>query len=110
MAVTIGELRDRISIQARSGAQDETGEPISEWVEVAAVSASVRDLLARELLAAAAAQSQITTKIVIRYRDGIAPDMRAVRGSELFHIQAVMNMSGRRDWMELMCVKGMPDA
>lgn len=106
----IADLRDVVTIQAPGTAQDDIGEPIAAWVDVATVRASVRDLTGRELMAAQAAQSLVTTNITIRFRADVLPAMRVLRGGEVFDIQTVMNPSGKRDWTVLMCVRGVPNA
>lgn len=106
----IGALRDRITIQSQSTTQDAIGEPVQAWVEVATVWASVRDLTGREFLAAQAAQNTVQTKILIRHRAGIVPAMRVLRGTTIYNVEAVLNASGRPDYLVLMCSKGAGDA
>lgn len=107
---TIGALRDVVTIQTPGSAQDEIGEAVPAWTALAVVRASVRDLTGRELIAAQAVQSMVTTKITIRFRDDVTAAMRVTRGAEVFQIESVLNPSGRRDWLELMCAKGGPNA
>jgi SPP1 family predicted phage head-tail adaptor len=106
----IGDLREVITIQAPGIGQDDIGEPVPAWGAFVTVRAAVRDLIGRELIAAQAVQSQVTTKITIRFRDDIQPAMRVVRGADVYEIENVMNPSGRRDWIELLCVRGRPNA
>lgn len=103
----IGDLRDVVTIQAPGIGQDDIGEPVHAWGAFVTVRANVRDLTGRQLFAAQAAQSQVTTRITIRFRDDITTAMRVVRGTEIYTIQNVMN-GGRRDWTELLCVRGVP--
>jgi SPP1 family predicted phage head-tail adaptor len=106
----IADLRDVVTIQAPGVAQDEIGEPVAAWTAFASVRANVRDLTGRELFAAQAVQSQVTTKVTIRFREDVLPSMRVMRGAEAFTIQDVMNTTGRRDWTELLCVRGVANA
>lgn len=108
--MTIGDLRDVVTIQAPSAGQDAIGEPVAGWTDFVTLRAGVRDLTGRELIAANAIQSQITTAVTIRFRNGVLPAMRVLRGDEVYVIEAVLNPTGRRDWLVLMCVKGRPDA
>jgi SPP1 family predicted phage head-tail adaptor len=107
----IGDLRDVVVIQAPAAGQDNIGEPLAaSWSAFATVRACVRDLTGRELIAAQSVQSQVTTKITIRYRADLLPSMRVTRGTDIYQIQNVMNPSGRKDWTELLCIRGLPDA
>lgn len=106
----IGDLRDVVTIQAPGTGQDDIGEPVPAWGAFVTVRACVRDLLGRELIAAQGVQSQVTTKITMRFRDDIQPAMRVTRGADLYEIESVINPSGRRDWIELLCVRGRPNA
>lgn len=108
--MTIGDLRDVVTIQAPGTTQDAIGEPVAGWTDFVTLRAGVRDLSGRELIAANAVQSQITTKVTIRFRNGVLPAMRVVRGADVYVIESVLNPSGKRDWLVLMCVKGRPDA
>jgi SPP1 family predicted phage head-tail adaptor len=107
---TISDLRDVVTIQTPGVGQDDIGEPVAAWGAFVTVRANVRDLTGRELMAAQAVQSQVTTKITIRFRDDIVPAMRVTRGAEVYTIQNVMNPSGRRNWTELLCVRGVANA
>jgi SPP1 family predicted phage head-tail adaptor len=107
---TIGALRDVVTIQQAGAMQDEIGESVPAWTAIAVVRASVRDLIGRELIAAQAVQSLVTTKITIRFRTDVTAAMRIVRGTEVFQIESVLNPSGRANWLELMCIKGAPNA
>jgi SPP1 family predicted phage head-tail adaptor len=83
-----GKLRHRLSFQARAGWQDpETGESLpGAWTDVVTVWGSVQPLSARELLAAQAAQSVATKRIIIRFRPGIEPTMRIVHRGVVYDI------------------------
>lgn len=112
MKVSIGELRDSVQLQSAGTAQDEIGEPLPVWVTVATVRASVKDVQSvngRELLAAGGTQNLIRTKILIRHRADITEAMRVVCGANVYRIEEVLNMNGKRDWLMLMCSKGAPN-
>ena len=87
MSIEAGRLRHRVRIEQLTYVLDshgdqyqdpETGESRSEWVEVATVWAAIEPLSAREFIAAQSTQSQITARIIIRYRDGLDASMRLV--------------------------------
>ncbi|MCF5044293.1 phage head closure protein [Pseudomonas sp. PA-7-1E] len=83
-----GDLRHRITIQRPEYVQDQaTGEMTPSWVDVSKVWASVSPLSARDLIAAAAIQSKLTARVVIRYRAGIDSTMRIVHRGEFYSIE-----------------------
>lgn len=87
MSIEAGRLRHRVRIEELTYLRDSNGEVIQdpntgetqqEWTEVATVWAAVEPLSAREFIQSQAIQSQVTTRIVIRYRDGMHAAMRLV--------------------------------
>lgn len=86
MSLEPGRLRHTVRIEEYADVLDSAGEPlrgpqgefIKEWQEVATVWASIEPLSAREFMQSAAMQSQITARIVIRYREGLHAAMRIV--------------------------------
>lgn len=86
-----GKLRHRVSLQAWAETQDpNTGAIKHDWSEVAKVWASVEPLSAREFIQSSAGQSQISARIVIRYRTGVDATMRIVHRGRLYNIQGVL--------------------
>jgi SPP1 family predicted phage head-tail adaptor len=96
-------LNKRVTIQANGAGQDENGQPIEGWADVATVWASIMDISGREYVAAAAAQNSVTTKITIRHRDGIKPAMRVMHGADTYNIEAVLGQDNRT--LTLMCAR-----
>lgn len=86
-----GKLRHRIRFEEPAATQDPlTGEMVTGWQEVATVWGSLEPLSARDFIAAQANQSEITARILIRYRDGITPQMRAVHRGKAYKIHGVL--------------------
>lgn len=93
-----GKLRHRVALQQKMQTQDPaTGELLDDWVTFATVWASVEPLSAREFIAAQAGQSEITARVVLRYRDGITAEMRLVHQGQIYNIHGVLPdpVSGR---------------
>lgn len=87
----IGKLRHRVTLQAKGQTQDpNTGEMLPGWQDVATVWASVEALSGRDLIAAQANDSEISARIVIRYREGVTSAMRIAHRGQLYDIQAVL--------------------
>jgi SPP1 family predicted phage head-tail adaptor len=101
--VRAGELRHRVTIQGRTITRNSYGEEKVDWMPVATVWAEVTDLSGREYFAAQQVQAEVTTRIRIRYRPGVAPEMRVVAGARTFDILAVLDPDGRRRELHLMC-------
>lgn len=99
----IGHYRHRITLQARTITRSATGMEVITWTDLATVWGSVEDLRGREFFTAQKENSEVTTRIRIRYRAGLRPDMRAVFGSRAFDVLAVLDTTGRFREIELMC-------
>ena len=103
-------LIHRVKLQAMGPAQDAAGQPIAaDWSDVVAdgdgkLWAEVRDVNGREFAAAGATQNLVLTTITIRYRAGIVPAMRALHGSDIYNIEAVLGQDRRT--LALMCSRG----
>jgi SPP1 family predicted phage head-tail adaptor len=82
-----GKLRHRVDFERRINTQDPvTGEVVPVWQKLAtAVPASIEPLSAREFLAAKSLQSEVTTRIVVRYRAGLNAAMRIKHGSRIYN-------------------------
>lgn len=97
-----GMLRHRVQIQQVTETQDSFGAVVQTWGTVATVWASIEAISGREFFDAAQTNAEITHRIRIRYRPGIAPAMRVVEGTRTFDIQAVLDPGGRRRELVLM--------
>jgi len=98
-----GSLRNRITIQSKTVVQNTFGEEDITWTEFATVWAAIEPLRGREFLDAKMATAEITTKITIRKRDGISPEMRVLHGSTVYDILAIIHVETRQREMQLMC-------
>ena len=92
MALKAGKLRHRITIEQPGLTQDPvTGEMIAGWTVFAdKVPASVEPLSARDFIAAQSGQSEISARIVIRYRPGVLPTMRIIHRGKVYGIKGVL--------------------
>lgn len=103
----MGEMRQRIALQTKTFTKSE-GIPLESWTTAATVWAAVADISGKEYVQAAAVQSEVTTRIKIRYRTGITPSMRVLYGSRTFNILSVIDKDERHRVMELMCKEVIP--
>lgn len=109
MALAAGRLRHRVDIQQRAEAQDpDTGDIVYDWTPFAAsVPAAIEPLSARELVAAAAVQSKVTTRILIRGRAGITAKMRIIHKSAVYNIEGdIPDADSGLEYLTLPCSRG----
>lgn len=86
-----GRLRHRITLQSKgTPTRDAMGGEVITWTDVATVPAEVAALSGRALIAAQQAQSEVTTRITLRYRADIQPDWRILHGTTVYSIHAVI--------------------
>lgn len=104
-----GDLRHKVTIQRLMTGEDEYGQPLNAWQDVVTVWANVEDLTGREYLAAQQVPTtQVSTRVTIRWRSDVKPEMRVVHGSRLLDIKAVLDSDGRRRELQLMCQEVAP--
>lgn len=113
MSLPAGRLRHRVALQSPSYVQNTTtGEMTLSWVAQGTVSAAIEPSSAREFIAAQATQSQIDTRITIRYRDDVRANWRAVHmvngvAGRLFNIHGVLaDKDSGLEYLTLPCSTG----
>ena len=97
-----GKLRHRVVILEKQTSVDPDGYPTENWVNVATVWASVEPIAGREYFRAAAVQAQHQVRFTMRYRKDITPDMRLVYDGQEYEIKAILDLGGRRSWLQVM--------
>jgi SPP1 family predicted phage head-tail adaptor len=113
MSLPAGKLRHRVLLESPTYTQNTTtGEMVPSWTSEGTVSAAIEPSSAREFIAAQATQSQIDTKIIIRFRDDVAANWRAthmVNGSpgKVYNIHgALTDKDSGREYLTLPCSTG----
>lgn len=106
----IGKLNRLVAIERRN-TQRENGSQIESWEAfLPEVWANITDLSARDFIAARAAQDEVTTRIVIRWRDDIDSTMRVRRLNDgtVYAItgEPMEDNKGGRRYLTLMCSRG----
>lgn len=88
---TIGQLRDRIKIQRRTGGANEVGEPLPEaWEDFASLWACVRHPSGVESIRSGADTSVVKASARIRWRTDVNAGMRMVHLGQNYDIEAVL--------------------
>lgn len=98
-----GKLDRRVSIERFTSEQDELGQPVQAWTPLATVWAEVSPQAGREFVAAGAAQSELTTKIRIRYRPGLTSGDRVTHDGRVYNIASVIDYRSAKREIVLMC-------
>lgn len=102
----VNGLRHRITLQARSVANDGFGQESQTWLDVATCYAQVEPLSGITQAAGEAVQAPIKYLIFIRYRDGVTARMRAIYRGLRLEIDSVMDVGERHAWLQLECTQG----
>jgi SPP1 family predicted phage head-tail adaptor len=97
----IGALRERLTLETPSRADDGGGGATITWVAAAEVWAAVRPITGEERLAHDAVTGSVTHQVWIRHRSGVVPAMRFRAGARVLHIVAVLEPGRRR---RLLCL------
>jgi SPP1 family predicted phage head-tail adaptor len=95
-----GFLDRRVTIQHFTSSQNEFGEVIETWEDLATVWANVRELRGLERVEAARLTAVVDVYFTIRWRTDIEPKQRVSYEGELFDIQAVMELP-RREGLQI---------
>lgn len=109
-----GKLRHRIDIEEFTQVRDpdtgEFSEPawVAKWPRCPA---RVEPLSARDLVAAKAAQSEATARMVIRYRPGVLPTMRIIYRGEAYSIEGppLEDDKSGEEYLTILVSKGVKD-
>lgn len=100
--MNFSKLRHRITIQENISVKDSFGAETPNWTDVASVWASIEPLSGKEFFAAQQINAEVNTKITMRYREGIKPEMRVVFNERMFNIISVINENERNISLILM--------
>ena len=111
MSLDAGRLRHRVTIEANLQAQDATtGALIDSWQAIATVWAEIAPLSVRDFVASAASNSEVNTRITIRYMAGITPDMRIMHGSKAYYISGLLpDPESGTEYISVACSTSFPE-
>ena len=98
-----GLINRRVTLQAPGTTQDELGQPIPGWTDVATLWADIRMKSGLESIKAGAPVSVVQASIRVRYRAGITAGMRVVHNLQAYNITAVLPDVGGREYVDLVC-------
>jgi len=98
-----GQLDQRVTVERFTSTQDELGQPIESWAPLFTCWAAVEPLTGREYIAAAAAVSEVTAKIRLRYRPGVLGTDRVTHEGTVYQIESVIDVRSEHRELHLMC-------
>lgn len=96
-------MRHRVTIEAPVDGVNEFGERVVTWSTVETVYAAVEPVRGREFFAAEQVQSEVSHRVVMRYRAGMTTRMRLLHLGREFHINAIIDVDERHRELQLMC-------
>lgn len=99
----IGALNCSVTIQHLTSDQDEIGQPVTTWADVATVWADIRHISGIEAVKADATASTVRASIRIRYRTDVNAGMRVLHGSTVYNITAVLPDVAKKQYVDLVC-------
>lgn len=104
--IRAGRLNRRVTIQRRDSGEDSAGQPVDTWSDIATRWAAIQDLNGREYFAASGEQSEVSTKIRLRYEplfSDVTPEDRATWNGNIYNIKSVINPNAENRELILMC-------
>lgn len=107
-----GRLRHLVTFEEPIVDVDSDGAQVPTWAPLFGqpVFAEIAPLSGRELIAAQAVQSKVSTRITVRYRPGFKPSMRATHRGVIFNVSAVIGDQGSGiEWITLLCTSGVDE-
>lgn len=98
-----GSLKSLVTIQQQTEGQDEIGQPMRVWADLAKVWANIRHLSGSEAIKAGMDASTVRASIRIRRRDDVTSAMRVQHKNVVYEISAVMPDEQSRAYVDLVC-------
>lgn len=98
-----GDLRHRLSIETPIRAGDGGGGATLTWAGLGEVWAAIEPVKGGEHLYAEAISGRVSHEVVVRWRDGLGPELRFRTGPRVFEILAVLDVDERRRFHRCLC-------
>lgn len=101
--MAIGKRNRLVTIQQPGTAQDELGQPIPGWSDLASVFAEIRYLNGMETIKAGAEAAVRNVSMRINYRTDVSAAMRVSHGTTVFQVKSVQPDEVNRKHVDLVC-------
>ena len=103
MSNMIGPLRYRVTLERPVRTEGEGGAAEIAWTSVSGLFAQIVPVTGREIVTADGIAARVTHKVLVRAGIEIAPEMRFREALRVLEIRAVLDLDGRRRWLECLC-------
>ncbi|MBF0421899.1 MAG: phage head closure protein [Magnetococcales bacterium] len=100
-----GELRHRIAIQSRVSTRDASGEESVAWTTIVSCWANLDQLVGTKIANLGVSVAKVDAKITIRYNPLVTPTMRVLADGDTYEINSVIDPTGVKMEMNLLCTK-----
>lgn len=97
-----GDLTERVVIQNPSATTSMSGSPSLSWTTVATVWADVYGASGREVIMAMTAETLVTHKVKMRFRDDVDGQTRLIWRGKTFEVVVALPRYNRA-YLEIMC-------
>jgi SPP1 family predicted phage head-tail adaptor len=97
MALDIGRMRERVTVQQATERRNSLGETTLEWATYAARWASVQGVSSREALELGQVDVSVTHRVRMRYVDGMTHNMRLLWRGRLLEIVSLLEYDNRSE-------------
>lgn len=97
-----GRLREVITLQDLTVSRGTSGSEQETYSDWATVRAAVEPISGREFVSLQAAQIEVTTRFLIRYRLGVHPRMRIIWRGAYYRIAEVIEVGAARRDIEIL--------
>ena len=104
----IGALRHRVTIERPVRTSDAGGTATIAWTSLGSVFARIEPVAGHEIEIGDGVAGRMTHKVLVRWRDDLLPEMRIVAGPRILEIRAVLDLEGRRRWLQCLCEEKLP--
>lgn len=98
-----GKLNVLVTIRQKTSTQDEAGQPVLTYSNLATVWANIRHLSGVETIKSEAPTSVVKASIRIRRRTDVTAAMEVVHGATIYEIKAVLPDEESRERLDLAC-------
>ena len=109
MTYNAGNLDQRLTLRRRQSGVDVLGQESTSWTTLATVWGRAEPIRGREFFAAATVQSETAVRFTVRYRADLSPADQVLWRGQAHDIQSVIDVGGRKETLELMCMAGVKD-
>lgn len=101
--IQAGDLRERVLLQSKSVTRDAYGAEVISWADFKERWAEVTPLSGREYISMRQSQSDVTTRVRMRWLPGVSTTMRLLWRDVPYRISEVIDVEARSEELEILC-------